>query len=55
MHWMIRYARFLLFLVPAIGLAMPAFAQARSPLLNDSQEAGSVIVFPKFIQGAVMV
>jgi hypothetical protein len=55
MHWIIKYARFLLFLVPAVGLAMPAFAQARSPLLNDSEEAGSVIVFPKFIQGEVLV
>lgn len=55
MHWTIRCARFLSLLVPALGLATPAFAQARSPLLSDSQEAGSVIVFPKFIRGTVAV
>jgi hypothetical protein len=55
MHWIIKYARFLLLLAPAIGLATPVFAQARSPLLSDSQEAGSVIVFPKFIRGTVTV
>jgi hypothetical protein len=53
MHWIIKYARFLLLLAPAVGLVMPAFAQARDPLLSDSQEAGSVIVFPKFIKGTV--
>jgi hypothetical protein len=88
-------ARFLLFLVPALGLATPTFAQdididavnvgigsinigsdagnqvnigvgsnaghvsvdatpvGRDPTLSDSQEPGSVIVFPKFIQGTV--
>ena len=58
MHWMIKRARCLLLLMPALALAMPAFAQilvARDPTLSDSQEAGSVIVFPKFIQGTVTV
>ena len=55
MHWTIKCARFLVLLVPAVGLTTPAFAQARSPLLSDSQEAGSVIVFPKFIRGTVPV
>jgi hypothetical protein len=32
-------------------LAAPAFAQVRPTTLSDSQEPGSVIVFPKFIQG----
>jgi hypothetical protein len=40
-------------LVPALALAAPAFAQVRPATLSDSQEPGSVIVFPKFIQGSV--
>jgi len=36
-------------LIPALALAMPAGAQTRSALLSDSQQPGSVIVFPKFI------
>jgi hypothetical protein len=48
-------ARFLLFLVPAIALAMPAFAQVRPLTLSDSQEPGSVIVFPKFVQGTISI
>jgi hypothetical protein len=41
-----------------LGLAtIPGLAQAqvRDPRLADSQEAGSVIVFPKFIKGTVTV
>ena len=53
MHWMIKRARCLLLLMPALALAMPAFAQDRDPRLSDSQEPGSVIVFPKFITGTV--
>jgi hypothetical protein len=56
MHWTIKCARFLLLLMPALALGMPAFAQSasgRDPTLSDSQEPGSVIVFPKFIRGAV--
>ena len=55
MHWTIRRPRFLLLLMPALALAMPAFATAtgRDPRLSDSQEPGSVIVFPKFITGTV--
>jgi len=41
--------RSMLLIVPALALAMPAFAQTRSAKLSDSQEPGSVIVFPKFI------
>jgi len=39
--------------MPALALAMPAFATPRDPRLSDSQEAGSVIVFPKFMKGTV--
>lgn len=53
MHWTIKCARFLLLLMPALALAIPAYAQDRDPRLSDSQEPGSVIVFPKFIQGTV--
>jgi hypothetical protein len=41
--------RSVLLIMPALALAMPAFAQSRSPRLSDSQEPGSVIVFPKFV------
>jgi hypothetical protein len=37
----------------ALALAAPAFAQVRPLTLSDSQEPGSVIVFPKFIPGTV--
>jgi hypothetical protein len=40
-------------LVPALALAAPALAQVRPTTLSDSEEPGSVIVFPKFIQGDV--
>jgi hypothetical protein len=40
-------------IVPALALAAPAFAQVRSATLSDSQEAGSVIIFPKFLQAPV--
>ena len=46
-------ARLLPLLVPALALAVPAVAQVRPPILSDSQEPGSVIVFPKFVQGTV--
>ena len=41
-------------LVPALALAAPAFAQVRSPTLSDATEPGSVIVFPKFINGSAV-
>ena len=40
--------RSVLLIMPALAMAMPAVAQTRSPRLSDSQEPGSVIVFPKF-------
>ena len=48
-----KAARRAVLLVPALALAAPAFAQVRPTTLSDSQEPGSVIVFPKFIQGTV--
>ena len=36
-----------------IAFASSAIAQARDPRLADSQQPGSVIVFPKFIRGFV--
>jgi hypothetical protein len=45
--------RSVLLIIPALALAMPAFAQVRPTTLSDSQEPGSVIVFPAFFQGTV--
>jgi len=53
MKFKIKGARLAMLLVPALALATPALAQTRDATLNDSQEPGSVIVFPKFIQGTV--
>jgi len=47
----VKWLRISLVLMLALGLAIPAFAQVtppRDPKLSDSQEPGSVIVFPKF-------
>jgi hypothetical protein len=52
---MMKFMRFLFVLMPAIALAMPAFAQVRDLRLSDSQEPGSVIVFPKFVKGTVPI
>src|SRR5215831_8163958 len=48
-------AAFFLLLGLALGPAMPTFAQAPEPSSSPSEERGSVIVFPKFIKGAVAV
>jgi hypothetical protein len=53
MKFKIKGVRLGMLLVPALALAAPAFAQVRATTLSDSQEPGSVIVFPKFIQGTV--
>jgi len=53
MKFKIKGGRLAMLLVPALALAAPAFAQTRPTTLSDSQEPGSVIVFPKFTQGAV--
>src|SRR5262249_18731552 len=44
----------------ALAVLLPVFAssaiaQVRDPRLNDPSEPGSVIVFPKFIRGAIIV
>jgi len=51
MKFKVNGARLAVALVPALVLATQAFAQLRDTKLNDSQEPGSVIVFPKFIRG----
>jgi hypothetical protein len=53
MKFKMRGAGLAVLLAPALALAVPAFAQVRPTTLSDSQEPGSVIVFPKFIQGTV--
>jgi hypothetical protein len=55
MKFRMKAARLAVLLMPAFALAMPAFAQAPAPIrvLSDSQEKGSVIVFPKFVKGTV--
>src|SRR5437667_166011 len=46
MRFLIKWG---LLLIPALALAKPAVAQTpRSVLLSDSQQPGSVIVFPNF-------
>src|SRR5438046_6781724 len=45
-----RWSRLFFGLVLALGLAAPGFAWTS---LNDSEEPGSVLVFPKFIRGTV--
>jgi hypothetical protein len=60
MHWITKSARTLGFLVPVLAFGTPIFAQdatlvGRDPRLSDSQEPGSVIVFPKFVQGTASV
>jgi hypothetical protein len=47
--------RWVLALLPAIALAMPAVAQVRPAVLSDSQEPGSVLVFPKFVNRPAVV
>jgi hypothetical protein len=57
MKFMMRAARPAVLLALAFALAPPAFTQINSTKssaqLSDSQEPGSVIVFPKFVQGTV--
>jgi hypothetical protein len=47
----VKELRIALLLLLALGLAIPAGAQRRPPELSDSQEPGSVIIFPKFLTG----
>ena len=55
MKFKTKGARLAGLLVPALALAVPAFAQVRAPTLSDATEPGSVIVFPKFINGSGVV
>ncbi len=55
MKFKTKGARLAGLLVPALALAAPAFAQVRDPTLSDATEPGSVIVFPKFINGSGVV
>jgi len=61
MDFKIRGPALAAMLLPALALAMPASAQTvvhpvpGIPGLSDSEEPGSVIVFPKFIKGTVTV
>src|SRR3974377_1872159 len=50
-----RTLRLMSLIMPALALATTAFAQVRPTTLSDSQEPGSVIVFPKFVQGTVVL
>ena len=47
--------KWVLALLPAIALAMPAVAQVRPLNLSDSQEPGSVLIFPKFVNRPAVV
>ena len=53
MKFTIKAAQLAGLLVPMLALAALAFAQVRPPTLSDATEPGSVIVFPKFINGSV--
>jgi len=53
--WKAKYASVLLLLLPAIGLATPASAAPVRPVLSNSQEPGSVIIFPFFAHGPNIV
>ena len=55
MKFKTRGARLAGLLVPALALAAPAFAQVRDTRLSDATEPGSVIVFPKFINGSAYI
>jgi hypothetical protein len=55
MKFKTKGARLAGLLVPALALAVPAFAQVRDAKLSDATEPGSVIVFPKFINGSGVV
>lgn len=50
-----RGAGFLVLSLVALGMAIPSFAQPPQTTLSDMDEPGSVIVFPKFTKGTVVV
>ena len=57
MNFMMKCLWSALLVAPAVGLATPASAQALAPAaaLADPSQPGSVIVFPKFVTGTVVV
>jgi hypothetical protein len=55
MNWSKLVQRGLIGSVVLVGLFANSAMAQRSPLLADSQEPGSVIVFPKFVRGFVTV
>ena len=55
MKFVIKGVHFLVLLAAALGLAPAALAQAPDTAATESQEPGSVIVFPKFVRGTVTV
>jgi len=56
MNFMMKSAWSALLLLPALGLATPASAQATGGVqLADPSEPGSVIVYPKWRSGTVSV
>ena len=55
MKMVMKSAGFLLVLMMAHGLATPGYAQAPETTLGASEQAGSVIVFPKFMKGTLAV
>jgi hypothetical protein len=44
-----------LVLMVALGMGLPSFARTPKPSSSASEEPGSVIVFPKFLKGTVVV
>ena len=55
MKFKAKGARLAVLLAPALALATPALANSAPSVLNDATEPGSVIVFPKFINGTAYV
>ncbi len=55
MKVVVKGAGFFLLLTAALGIAMPGFAQSPEATPNPSEQAGSVIIFPKFTKGTVGV
>src|SRR5215472_1696431 len=53
MKFKTKGARLAVLLAPALALATPALANPAASVLSDATEPGSVIVFPKFINGTV--
>jgi hypothetical protein len=53
MKFSIKGARLGVLLVSALALATPAVAQVRPTTLSDASQPGSVLVFPKQLQGTV--